>query len=220
MPRMIRKQIYLHKDQQEALQALSKKASLSEAEVIRRGLGEILGKNGNGSAPHTKENGNLVAGPKNQSGTSQPFSMTHLFQRPRRLRATPAIRALVRETRVSAENLVMPYFVVPGKGVRQPIESMPGQSRLSVDLLVKEAAKLSKVGVGAVLLFGLPSKKDSSATQATSHDGIVQQAVSALKERLPELLVITDVCLCAYMDHGHCGVVQKKSKGDWIIDND
>lgn len=136
--------------------------------------------------------------------------------RPRRLRRTEGIRKLVRETHVSPNQLVMPYFVLPGKRKKTAIPSMPGQFRLSADLLVKEAEGLVKHGVGAVLLFGLPEKKDASGSQAWASKGVIQTAVRALKKNLPELVVITDVCLCGFTDHGHCGVVD--SRGE--IDND
>jgi len=123
--------------------------------------------------------------------------------RPRRLRNSPALRALVRETELSVNHLVQPYFVREGKGIRKEIRSMPGQHQLSVDQLVREAGKS---GVPAVILFGIPDKKDEKASGAT---GIVPKAVRALKKELPDLLVICDVCLCEYMSHGHCGVVRK-----------
>ncbi len=124
--------------------------------------------------------------------------------RPRRLRQNPALRALVRETELSVSHLVQPYFVREGKNIRQPIGSMPGQFQLSVDQLVKEAGQS---GVPAVILFGIPDKKDEKASGAYDKNGIVPRAVRALKKELPELIVICDVCLCEYMSHGHCGVV-------------
>lgn len=125
--------------------------------------------------------------------------------RPRRLRQSPALRALVRETELSANHLVQPLFVRAGKNIRKPIGSMPGQFQLSMDQLVREAAAVQEAGVPAVLLFGIPEHKDEKASGAT---GIVPKAVRALKRELPDLLVITDVCLCEYMSHGHCGIVQ------------
>ncbi len=134
------------------------------------------------------------------------------LQRPRRLRRSEALRALIRETRLSAEQLVMPLFVRAGKNVRAPIPSMPGQFQLSVDQLVRECRGLAEQGVPAVLLFGLSAQKDERASAAYAKDGLIQQAVQALKaERVP-ILVITDVCLCAYMSHGHCGVLKTKAK--------
>jgi porphobilinogen synthase len=139
--------------------------------------------------------------------------------RPRRLRQTAKLRALVRETELSASDLVMPLFVRDGTRLRNPIRSMPGQFQLSVDELVKEAGRTAKLGVPAVILFGIPDKKDEKASGAYAPTGIVPKAVRALKKQLPELIVICDVCLCEYMSHGHCGVV-RKSGGDWQIDND
>jgi porphobilinogen synthase len=127
--------------------------------------------------------------------------------RPRRLRQSPALRRLVAETRLSVEQLVLPLFVRSGKKVRRPIEAMPGVFQLSPDELVREAARAQALGVPAVLLFGLPDKKDTTASGAYAQNGIVQQAVRLLKKELPSLLVITDVCLCEYMEHGHCGIV-------------
>ncbi|MBI5821427.1 MAG: porphobilinogen synthase [Verrucomicrobia bacterium] len=140
--------------------------------------------------------------------------------RPRRLRATPALRRLVRETRVSTDHLVMPLFARPGKGVRRPIASMPGNFQLSVDELVKEAREIHKLGVPAILLFGIPDKKDAKASGAYAKHGIVQTAVRAVKDAVPELLVITDVCNCEYTSHGHCGIVHKRRDGTLDVDND
>jgi porphobilinogen synthase len=139
--------------------------------------------------------------------------------RPRRLRQNPKLRALVRETELSANHLVQPLFVREGSRMRKPISSMPGQFQLSVDELVREAERAAKLGVPAVILFGIPDKKDEKATGAYAANGIVPKAVRALKKALPELIVICDVCLCEYMSHGHCGVV-KKSGPDFRIDND
>ncbi len=125
----------------------------------------------------------------------------------RRLRATPGLRAMVRETRLSPDDFVVPFFVRPGKGERRPIASMPGQFQLSVDELVKDAKQLSPLGLGAVILFGIPSKKDAVGSGAYAKHGIVQTATRAVKDACPGLVVITDVCLCEYTDHGHCGVV-------------
>ena len=137
--------------------------------------------------------------------------------RPRRLRQSPALRRLVQETRLSADQLVLPLFARGGKKVRQAIGSMPGVFQLSVDELVKDAALAYEAGVPAVLLFGIPDKKDERASGAYARNGIVQQAVRAVKKQIPELLVITDVCLCEYMSHGHCGIVEK-SKGQILND--
>jgi porphobilinogen synthase len=127
--------------------------------------------------------------------------------RPRRLRQSPALRRLVAETRLSVEQLVLPLFARAGKKVRRPIEAMPGVFQLSPDELVREAARTHALGVPAVLLFGIPDQKDGKASGAYAKNGIVQQTVRLLKKELPSLLVITDVCLCEYMAHGHCGVV-------------
>src|SRR5437868_7833553 len=132
------------------------------------------------------------------------FPVTRL----RRLRRTEQLRSMVRETRLSPESLVYPMFVCPGGGVRKEIRSMPGVANLSVDEAVKEAREAQSLGVPAVLLFGLPEKKDEVATGAWADDGIVQQATRMIKREIPGLLVIADVCLCEYMSHGHCGVVR------------
>ena len=135
--------------------------------------------------------------------------------RPRRLRRTPAIRRLVEETRVVPQNLILPLFVVPGTGVRRPVGSMPGVFQTSVDELVRDAEEAASLGIGAVLLFGVPAEKDERGTSGYTDDGVVQQAVAALKREVPELVVITDVCLCEYTSHGHCGVIR-----DGTVDND
>jgi porphobilinogen synthase len=141
--------------------------------------------------------------------------------RPRRLRKNARLRALVRETELSVDHLVMPLFVREGTKVRKPITSMQGQFQLSVDQAVKEAGQAFKLGVPAVILFGIPDKKDEKASAAYDSNGIVPKAVRALKKELPELIVVTDVCLCEYMSHGHCGVVRKSFRGrEVVIDND
>ncbi|MSS99771.1 MAG: porphobilinogen synthase [Pedosphaera sp.] len=151
------------------------------------------------------------------------MSLHHLGRfpdsRPRRLRGSPALRSLVRETRLSADQLVMPLFVRSGRKLRHPISSMPGVFQLSPDELLKEAAKAFQAGVSAVLIFGIPDKKNEKASGAYAKNGIVQQAVRLLKRELPELLVATDVCLCEYMSHGHCGVVHRDDHGI-CIEND
>ena len=129
--------------------------------------------------------------------------------RPRRLRQTAAVRAMVRETELSVHHLVQPYFVRAGQNIRKPIGSMPGQFQLSIDQLIRSAAEVAQRGVPAVLLFGIPTRKDAQASGAFAANGIVPTAVRALKKALPELLVITDVCLCEYTSHGHCGVVRQ-----------
>lgn len=128
--------------------------------------------------------------------------------RPRRLRRSAAIRDLVRETHLRVEDLVYPLFVVPGEGVSTPVGSMPGVSQLSVDELVKTCGAVLEDGVRAVILFGIPETKDPEGSEGYAEDGIIQRAVRALKNDLPELYVVTDVCLCEYTDHGHCGVVK------------
>ena len=132
--------------------------------------------------------------------------------RPRRLRQSPALRRLVAETRLSVEQLVLPLFAVPGKKIRRAITAMPGVFQLSVDELVKEALCAHELGVPAVLLFGIPETKDARASGAFADNGIVQRAVKELKRARPELIVITDVCLCEYMEHGHCGVIKHGDK--------
>jgi porphobilinogen synthase len=128
--------------------------------------------------------------------------------RPRRLREKTLVRNLVRETTLAVSDLMYPLFVVHGRGVREPIRSMPGQSRLSVDELVKECKDVAGMGIPAVLLFGLPADKDPRGSEAYADDGIVQRAVRAVKNTVPDLLVVTDVCLCEYTSHGHCGIVE------------
>jgi len=128
--------------------------------------------------------------------------------RPRRLRRSEAIRSFVRETDLSPGDLVQPLFVCPGRKVRQEIRSMPGQHNLSVDEAVADAQEVLSLGVAAVILFGIPETKDARASGAYDPQGIVQEAAGAIKKAVPDLLVIADVCLCEYTDHGHCGVVQ------------
>ncbi len=135
--------------------------------------------------------------------------------RPRRLRRTNTIREMVRETRLSTSNFIAPLFVKHGKGIEDSILSMPGQYQFSPDTLLKEAETLWKLGVPALILFGLPDQKDSTGSRSWADDGIVQIAVKTVKDRLPEMVVMTDVCLCEYTDHGHCGVIS-----DGTVDND
>jgi porphobilinogen synthase len=139
-----------------------------------------------------------------------------LVNRPRRLRSSAAMRGMVRETRVNHDGLVQPLFIVPGTNVTTPISSMPGVSRLSVDAAVRECRELDAAGVKAVLLFGIPDFKDAVATSNYDPNGVVQRAASAIKEALPQMLVIADLCNCEYTDHGHCGIIG--SDGD--VDND
>ena len=133
--------------------------------------------------------------------------MTFPLVRMRRLRRSEALRRMVRETRLSPDHLIQPLFVVPGQGVRKPVVSMPGVAQLSVDNTVREAEKAAKAGVPAVILFGIPDQKDAEGSSSWSKDGIVQQAARALKQELPELIVIADLCFCEYTSHGHCGVI-------------
>jgi porphobilinogen synthase len=135
--------------------------------------------------------------------------------RPRRLRKNENFRRLLRETALSVNDLVYPLFVVEGKGVKKPINSMPGNFQLSIDNLVREVEKTKELGIPAVLLFGIPDKKDEVASGAFARDGIVQRAVRRIKEKVPDILVITDVCLCEYTNHGHCGMIEKGE-----VDND
>src|SRR5215472_9329544 len=135
------------------------------------------------------------------------FPVTRL----RRMRQTDSLRSLVRETRLSPTSFIYPLFVCPGEGVRKEISSMPGVFNLSVDEAVNEAHEAKSLGVGGIILFGLPEKKDEVATGAWVDDGIVQRATRAIKREVRDLVVIGDVCLCEYMSHGHCGIVQKKN---------
>ena len=133
----------------------------------------------------------------------------------RRMRATEAHRRMVRETALSVNDLIYPLFVVPGRNIRREISSMPASFQLSVDQVITEAKEVSGLGIPAVILFGIPEHKDETGSEAYSSGGIVQQAIKAIKDSVPELLVITDVCLCEYTDHGHCGVV----KGGQILND-
>lgn len=135
--------------------------------------------------------------------------------RPRRLRQNDAFRRMIRETRLSTDDLILPLFAIHGKGIKNPIDSMPGHFQLSIDNLINTSKKAYEVGIPAIMLFGIPDKKDPLATRAYAKDGIVQKATTALKDKMPDLNVITDVCLCQYTDHGHCGFVDGH-----IIDND
>jgi len=134
--------------------------------------------------------------------------------RPRRLRRTDNLRRLIRETRLSVDQLVLPLFVVEGEGQRNEIPSMPGQFQLSIDELVKETEEARGLGIPAVLLFGIPAHKDPQGSDACSDDGIVQRAVRAVKQASPSLVCITDLCFCEYTDHGHCGWVDEHQEFD------
>jgi len=135
--------------------------------------------------------------------------------RPRRLRSSESIRSLVRETQLAPSQFILPLFVCPGEGVRKEISSMPGNAQLSIDNLVKEAETCVSLGIGGVILFGIPAAKDEQASGAYASDGITQQALRALKREVPKLLLITDVCNCEYTSHGHCGFIK-----DGDVDND
>ncbi len=131
-----------------------------------------------------------------------------LSVRMRRLRSSPALREMVRETHIRLEKLIYPLFIVEGSGIRKPISSMPGIHQQSVDQMLKEVEKIAENGLRSVILFGIPEKKDPEATGAWRSDGIVQKATIEIKKRFPELLVVADTCLCEYMSHGHCGIVE------------
>jgi porphobilinogen synthase len=135
--------------------------------------------------------------------------------RPRRLRQSEGLRRMIRETDLSVNDLILPLFVIDGKNVNNPIPSMPGHFQHSIDNILKTAKEAYNLGVPAIILFGIPKKKDPLGTAAYAEDGIVQKATKAVKEKLPDLVVITDVCLCQYTDHGHCGVVEGNT-----VDND
>ena len=141
--------------------------------------------------------------------------MNFPIYRPRRLRRNERFRSLIRETALEPKNFIYPLFIGPGRDKAEPISSMPGVAQLSVDRALREAQEVNSLGISAVILFGIPKQKDALGSEAYAVDGIVQQAIYAIKENVPELLVITDVCLCEYTDHGHCGVVKN---GD--VDND
>jgi porphobilinogen synthase len=141
--------------------------------------------------------------------------MSFPVSRPRRLRANETMRRMVRETHLRPDDLVHPLFVTFGRGVKKKIPSMPGCFQMSVENVVKEAQKVYKLGIPAVLLFGIPEHKDAKASEAYKKTGVVQKAVRAIKDKLPDLLVITDVCLCEYTDHGHCGIIHE---GDVLND--
>lgn len=135
--------------------------------------------------------------------------------RPRRMRRTENLRRMIRETRLSVDNLIYPLFVVPGEKVRRPVASMPGVFQLSRDEVVREAKEVAKLKIPAVILFGVPEEKDERGSEAYSQSGVVQQAVKAIKDATPDLVVITDVCLCEYTSHGHCGILKGQE-----VDND
>ena len=146
--------------------------------------------------------------------------MTYPIMRMRRLRRSATLRRMVRETTLSANNLIMPLFVRPGSGVKNAIKSMPGNFQFSVDTLVEEARSIEQAGVPAVILFGIPESKDAQGSEAYSDDAIVCRAIEGIKKACPELCVITDVCLCEYTDHGHCGIIHARPDGTQDVDND
>ena len=135
--------------------------------------------------------------------------------RPRRLRKNETLRRMVRETKLSPDDFIYPLFVCPGRKVRREISSMPGVAQLSVDLVVEEAREAHRLGIPAVLLFGIPRRKDLRGTEGYARNGVVQQAIRVMKKEIPGLVVITDVCLCEYTSHGHCGLIVKGE-----VDND
>jgi len=145
--------------------------------------------------------------------------VTFPIVRMRRLRRTETLRRMVRETTLTVHDLIYPMFVVPGEKQRQEVASMPGVFRVSVDELVRDAEEVARLGIPAVLLFGIPERKDEWGSEAYDENGIVQRAVRALKRAVPDLVVITDVCLCEYTSHGHCGVV-RETPGGFEVDND
>jgi len=148
-----------------------------------------------------------LAATRGAPGTRYDPGMAFPAIRMRRLRRTGALRDLVRETRIDAADMILPMFVVHGSSIRTPIGAIPGHAHMSIDVAVAEAERAAAAGLGGVLLFGIPASKDAEGSEAWDDEGIVQLAVRAIKERLPELLVITDVCLCQYTSHGHCGVL-------------
>ncbi len=135
--------------------------------------------------------------------------------RPRRLRKNSNVRALVAETKLSVDDLIYPMFVMPGKNKKVPVKSMPGIYKLSIDNLIKEIREVKKLGIKAVLLFGIPSQKDEMGTEGYDKNGIIQQAVREIKKKVKDIIVITDVCMCEYTSHGHCGIIK-----DGDVDND
>lgn len=139
--------------------------------------------------------------------------------RPRRLRQIPALRRMVGETELNVSRLILPMFVRTGRNYRGPIGAMPGVFQLSPDELLREASRAHALGIPGVLLFGIPDRKDAKASGAYARNGIVQQAVRMLKRELPDLIVVTDVCLCEYMSHGHCGIVQPDKRGGRVMND-
>jgi porphobilinogen synthase len=145
--------------------------------------------------------------------------MAFPINRPRRMRRIEGLRRMVRETRLAPEDFILPLFVCPGRDIKRAVESMPGVAQLSADNAAREARETFAAGVPAVILFGLPERKDAQGSEAWTDSGAVQNAIREIKERVPEMVVITDVCLCEYTDHGHCGVIGGKHGGE-DVDND
>ncbi|AFK86660.1 MULTISPECIES: porphobilinogen synthase [Thermoanaerobacterium] len=138
-----------------------------------------------------------------------------LLKRPRRLRGNETIRSMIRETSINIDDLIYPMFVVPGENIKEEISSMPGIYRFSIDNLLKEVKEINELKIPAILLFGIPSKKDELGSEAYDENGIIQQAIKSIKNAIPEMLIITDVCMCEYTSHGHCGIVK-----DGYVQND
>jgi porphobilinogen synthase len=138
----------------------------------------------------------------------------------RRLRRTPVLRRMVRETKLSVDDLIAPLFVRPGAGIEQPVASMPGVAQMSVDRVVEECRRIESLGIPAVILFGIPERRDAVGSDTWSDQGIVQQATRAIRQACRELVIITDVCFCEYTDHGHCGVMTTRPGGAKELDND
>ncbi|MCB4757719.1 MAG: porphobilinogen synthase [Elusimicrobia bacterium] len=140
--------------------------------------------------------------------------------RHRRLRQNSPVRELLRETKLEAAQLILPFFVTHGRGVKKPISSMPGQFQLSLDELLKQLAKVEKAGIRAVILFGIPKLKDPVGSEAYAPDGIIQLAIRAIRKSFPDLIVLADLCFCEYTDHGHCGIIKKEGRSNFEVDND
>lgn len=147
-------------------------------------------------------------------------ALSTLINRPRRLRAKSTLRALVRETEVGVNDLILPLFIKEGHGLKVPIDSMPGHYQLSVDQLGREIQQIQALKIPAVILFGIPTHKDAVGQAALAHDSVIARAVRVIKELAPELLVITDLCLCEYTDHGHCGVITPSERDHFEVHND
>ena len=137
------------------------------------------------------------------------------IHRPRRMRFSENLRRMIRETRLSVDNLIYPMFVMPGEGIKRPIQSMPGNYHFSIDCLLEELREVQDLTIPGILLFGLPEKKDEFGSEAYDAEGIIQRAVQAIKGRFPDLIVITDICMCEYTSHGHCGIIKNNQ-----VDND